>query len=740
MPVADGVMSPERESLDALGTSDREPLRLRPATAATEARSIARLQRWTGHAAGILAGVIAIVAAMLLGMVAKDHFPAAAPANLRAGIGVDLFHGAALRPEPAERLSFGLSLLLAPLALAGAYCVARRRIAADRAAAWSLGLSLLAATGLAAWFFSTAHERGILWPASHEFLVPAAVAALAVMVLLAFGRRCESRLRVRLADGAAVLVCAFLASHVIYAGSRDVYVSVHEEPLLFPLVQVLHGRTILVDCESLYGLYPHWLEPVFRVVPLSPASFSAVMASLLFVVLIALYRFLRITTGTLSIAWLGFAACFFSCFTHLNGPFPHFQCFPIRALFPALVLWLGARYVQRPIWGRLLALSVVAGLAPLWNLDSGLAALAAALAVVGSHGILLRVEPARTRFMRTGALLATMVALAALLAGAVLVLLMLRSGQWPDVARLGKFQRIFYEHGFLAENLPPLGAWWLLAVIYLGALQRGMAALTSRQGDRLAPVFVQLAALGSVLFAYYQGRSVVANFYFVAWPAVLILALWLPDLVRRMRSFALFQQSRALAIEQSIAAGQFAATSFALALLVATMAICNQQIGLDPPLLRLAQDTQEHHRAWEIRTHWVRESMRGELRDSEVLVLSARDHLWHMYLDRPSLLDSAGFNHLFYESEIDRVAELIADRQAACVVWDETYLASPIPEINYGFLSPQERTRLERLLHEHYETAGRFSVLGERPTTIYVLRREKEPIVARRSGEGSRLR
>jgi hypothetical protein len=48
---------------------------------------------------------------------------------------------------------------------------------------------------------------------------------------------------------------------------------------------------------------------------------------------------------------------------------------------------------------------------------------------------------------------------------------------------------------------------------------------------------------------------------------------------------------------------------------------------------------------------------------------------------------------------------------------------------------PKEHNRLRDLLDQNYDIAGRFSILGEKPTTIYVTRRDSQPLVARQGEE-----
>jgi hypothetical protein len=712
-----------------------------PTTLATRQRVDRRLNTFVRQVLAIGAGLAAIGVAML---VAKQLLPSAMPVaaeELRDSLGGGLLDGARLKPEPVERLAYLLSCVLAPVALVAGLWIMRRWLNLRQSLTHAaLGCGFAALALVVVLFDKNPSSRGILWSSHPHFVVPALFLTLGVLaVLVATYRQRQSSRWSFLADGFAFLLCLLLASYHLSSGWFDAQATIDQEAIFFPVVAVMQGQTLLVDAPSLEGLYPHFLEPVFRVVGLSMASFSAVMALLLLVTLGAIYRFLRLTTPHLVFAWLGFAAFSFSPFTTLNADYPQYHCFPLRALFPALVLWLSARYAKRPGVGRFLALAVAGGLAPLWNLDSGLAALASALVFVGCQSLVADKswrEQLRIAVLRIALLVSVVVAVQ----GAFFGYLAFRSGSWPDLAAWFDWQFALQRIGLSLEPLPREGVWWLLVIVYLTGLTHGVSVwlqpeLSRRAARAMAPQLVQLAALGGGLFVYYQGRSLIPNLYFAAWPAVLMLGLLLPHYARGIRAFPLFQCDGRLAIDQAIQVGRLLGVAFSLCLLISAMVLCNSRMGFSHPLLHFSHDHAAYARSWKIRTSWVNDSLPREQRQASVLVLSARDHLWHLHLQRTNPLSTAGFNQLLFQRQMDEIAQQIERQDTPCVIWDEEYLASPVAETSYRPLSPKERNRLRDLLDQHYDIAGRFSILGEKPTTIYVTRRDSQPLIAHQEKE-----
>jgi len=174
------------------------------------------------------------------------------------------------------------------------------------------------------------------------------------------------------------------------------------------------------------------------------------------------------------------------------------------------------------------------GAGVLWNVDSGAAALLAWLAALGYRALFRPTWRARLAAV-AGHLAAAAAGLSAASAGYV-GLVFLGHGELPDFRGCLHSQRLFYVHGYYMLPMTFPGPWLPVVLVYLAAYARAAAALVARADSPRSALLVLLAVLGSLLFAYYQGRSHTQCLRLAAWPAVFLLTLFLDDLLARLRA------------------------------------------------------------------------------------------------------------------------------------------------------------------------------------------------------------
>jgi hypothetical protein len=306
----------------------------------------------------------------------------------------------------------------------------------------------------------------------------------------------------------------------------------HFTAVFFPVVQVYQGKALLIDCASQYGLYPQLLQPLFAVVSLSVLTFTLVMGLLTAGSFAALYQFLWQACENKTAAFIGFAALLFNTWFSfaLWANFDlYYQYFPIRLLFPAVLVPLAWRYLHRPsrrlYWGLLTFLSV----GVLWNLDAGLPSLltwALTLCFAELFGAGWR-SVARRSVGHLAAAAGAFAAVAALYSCVV----RLRYGAFPDYGQFFYYQRLYFVAGYYKSPLMPPTTWVLVALVYLAGLAyAGFALAARRQTPRAAMMFL-LSVLGVGLSSYYQGSSNSIVLFLVWWPCLLLLALFLDDLL-----------------------------------------------------------------------------------------------------------------------------------------------------------------------------------------------------------------
>jgi hypothetical protein len=447
----------------------------------------------------------------------------------------------ACQPEPGERLVFLAGVAFFPVALAVGglacrWCAARCRFRVPAAVLWAAELAL---GGLLLLLCRSAllGEEGQFHLARNLFYGhPWATLPLlgASLVALWWGGR--GRL-LRAASHALVLALLALLALVCTYDQKGAYAGhVHFNAMFDPVVQVQQGKALLVDYTNQYGLYPHFLQPVFACVGLSVLTFTAVMGLLTAGSYAALWVFLAGATRSRAAALLGLLALvyhnWFEGWAH-SGEDLYFQYHPVRLVFPAALVLLAWHYLHRPGRGLYWGVSTLLAAGVLWNLDSGLPALLSWAAFL-TFGELCR-RPCWSALFRGLLHLAAAAAALAGVTAAYAAYTFLGHGALPDFLGMLYYQRLYYLSGFSMVPMPLPGTWVLVVLVYLAGLASSFLALQSgRDTPRVRMTFL-LSVLGTGLFSYYQGRSVSCVLSLASWPCFLLLALFLDELLGSLR-------------------------------------------------------------------------------------------------------------------------------------------------------------------------------------------------------------
>jgi hypothetical protein len=318
----------------------------------------------------------------------------------------------------------------------------------------------------------------------------------------------------------------------------------HINPLIFPLAQLLQGKTLLVNCPSLYGGLAFLLSPFFQLAPLSVYSFSIVMALLFMVVLFSIWYFLRKNTSNDALFVLGFLATLY--FGYIDGrlfaqlitirPDPFFQYTPIRMLFPYALLALFTRFSRLQSNDRrwYFLITFCMSCAPFWNLDSGFIAFCAWLGV-SSYTELFRAPTWRQAVVPIMKHLFFSLLFLFFAFCAYSMYVYLKEGLFPNWTAFFQFYKIFPGCGFfmlpIATSIHP---WMVVIGIYLLALLLSIHGLIKKENERLNTNLFLLSIMGTGLFTYFLGRSHGANLYPLLMMPVLIVILLIDHTIRQV--------------------------------------------------------------------------------------------------------------------------------------------------------------------------------------------------------------
>ena len=442
-----------------------------------------------------------------------------------------------IAPEPQERAVYVLLCLFLPLVASGAFLADRywqKQADAHSKDILQVG-SILVTMAFLIIFLSSFFFRCLCATRGHEtYLLTALIAGgmtwFVVVRKNAFASRWYSWLWIT-----TVSFCLFITlsyrvfdCHLITPSPEFRYTF---SAVLYSVSQVANGGRLLVDFPSQYGLFPLYLKPLFQLTGLSILTFTAVMAMLQAGCILLL--------ACLMARWLRnplWRILFLLALTYQMGAWyqvlitwdTYFQYYPIRLLFPVLLLVLVSWNLRSSGWRSLLAVSLVTGFGVLWNLDSGIVCCGAWLALLLARGV-ARLRMAKR--LHPGAMTECVVGAGGILAGfstACLCLAWLNGGRLP-LGELFRYQAAFYGAGFgmLPMPLSP-HPWMAVAAIYVGAMVygvRGLWSLAPRMPTGQEQFVLLLGVLGAGLFSYYQGRSHDFVMITAAWPAWLLIML-----------------------------------------------------------------------------------------------------------------------------------------------------------------------------------------------------------------------
>lgn len=293
-----------------------------------------------------------------------------------------LLHPAVARPEPLERLIFVLFAALVPIS-----SLTYMRMAPAAQILKPVTISRLMALVLSIFFcslllqleFTTPFLNAFTWGYDRNIILACLIPlALLLLYLAPFLGRIMKYLPIVTISCIVSLFIHILPTRLASiqtVSHGDGSWHSHLDAMLYPLTQVVSGKTLLVDLPSQYGLFPEIIAPIFHILPLSVLTFTIVFACLQFSANVLIFLVLRRNIENHFLALFSSLALIMptGLFLSRGGWIDiYIQYYPVRFLFPALSLFLVDAYIRRPSALKLNILTFFMGLAIVWNLDSGI--------------------------------------------------------------------------------------------------------------------------------------------------------------------------------------------------------------------------------------------------------------------------------------------------------------------------------------------------------------------------------
>jgi len=634
---------------------------------------------WVAHLLSLLVGA----ALLALALLALSPF-APPPPDLREArriMATDAFKSgdSALRPEPLERFLYAAGVLLLPLCLGASYLGVRKFLSCARRQ-----LDPLRFEAAGAWV-TTAGTLGLLLAAgiaeghpAVRSLVPGGWLSLAAALVLALAVSSPSWRGFSMKAGrvswtlSTSVVGALLLGALAMAVFREEHIRnvpiywASFNAVFYSVVQVYLGRELTVDFIGQYGMYPHFLEPVFRLVGLSVFTFTLLMGLLNCLAFGCLYLFLARETRSALVSTLGTTAAFFFCYASgkaVYQPDLYFQYHPLRILFPAVLLALAQSFAERPRPWMPAALGALGAAAFLWVTDVGVIVLASVFLLLGYDALARRrAWDIPLRLFQAGTA-----------AGLVLLVfslyLRIAYGAFPDFGRLVLYPKAYYIYGNFMLPMPRFGLWVPVLVVYALGLLRSLVPLAEGEDRPRGGLYFLLSVLGLGLFTYYQGRSVLGNLAAASYPAIVLLALFADDLRRA-------SPPRERAARRALLVTLLALLSFSLPAIVV----------ITPPWIRSIAGKLEVSRSGDS-TDVLRDVrfLQGLVRPGEkVVILSYHSGLFHLMTRTTNPLDIPSDSELIYRADVSRQLDYVYHRRGTAVI-DKTTMSPQFVSRVSGF-------------------------------------------------------
>ncbi len=277
----------------------------------------------------------------------------------------------------------------------------------------------------------------------------------------------------------------------------------------YSVTQVFAGLPMLVDgFTNTYGLYPHFLVPLFKITGLNVGIFSFTMSLLLTVCFALNFYVLNKFTRSKAIMLCGFATMLF--FGYLNRKLAthfdnYFALFPIRYLIPSVLLVLATWYLAAPSTRRYWITTFIMAAFILWNPEIGISCFIAWV-VMNIHRDYNNAQ-GRIAWNAVAAHMAKNFAAAFMVFYTFKLIIWLCYGTVPDLSLLFSTASLFSAVGFGLLPMDVVHPWNIMALIIFGGTIFSIAVWHKKAVTAKSSIILLLTLISLGYLAYFQGRS-----------------------------------------------------------------------------------------------------------------------------------------------------------------------------------------------------------------------------------------
>ena len=318
----------------------------------------------------------------------------------------------------------------------------------------------------------------------------------------------------------------YIQSHDLIPNGQDI-LFVNLQVVLDPITSFINEGGSF-NGYTQYGFYAIFIAPIISLFSDRILALTVIMAFLLIFCHLCFFALLYKQTSNMLIAVAGGLTLLFTAGNFSIVPWltePYFQYYPIRVIFPAIILLLFVLVEQKQITGKLICLlPVLCGVSVIWNIDTGVCITIAWLFIrlMKLMENNLKEQCGKMKLGVIQALKQFLPELALLFSTMVLLFLLFPKIRNKALSSQGNY----YIEGFYMLPMPgPIDLWLFVIAIYIAG---GVYFFYNWGKDKKDKYCVFLLAIfGIGIFSYFQGRSHLLVLSSCMYPAILLFFIFL---------------------------------------------------------------------------------------------------------------------------------------------------------------------------------------------------------------------
>jgi len=472
------------------------------------------------------------------------------------------------------------------------------------------------------------------------------------------------------------------------------------ETVFYSVSQSYAGKALLTNnFINLYGLYPHFLEPLFKLTGgISVFKFTVIMAFLSGVSITIISLFIKYFIKNRFISFIGIS--FYFIFYFMAGGYilpgfqndPYFQFVPIRIFFPSLFIFISYLYFKNKSSLTYYINSIVASASVLWNADTGIIIFITWLASISYYEIFRSGFRSAIKEIFKHFVKIIFIFLALLIIYSLYIFI--TRGIFPDLNLFLKSQTHYYLMGFNMIKMKLIHPWNIVFITYIIGLIYSIQAFIEKCDNKDRPVIIfLLSILGLGTFSFYQGRSVDSNLWGPMYSFVLLLIIYTDDLFYFYKKYGLKLYHNFI----------FFIILFLFMLSYLPYWVENftnfsvGNVNNVKYIFKKLTNDPDNSREIISEINFIKKHTNKK---EKIIIISSFPSVYYAESDTVSAFDSPGLMELFLKEDVDRLIKFLRDNKKYKVFVTKIYHVG-----EYEFLTPE----IEKIIEEKYKQINKNS-------------------------------